>query len=307
MDLVMSLAESQKCHIAVANDPDADRLAACARDSSGKMKQLTGDQLGSLLGDELLRRAAGSSSSSKSLVLSTIVSSRILARLAGAYGSRHQETLTGFKWLGAVAKKSKEDGENFIFAYEEALGYLCSDKVWDKDGLSALVILSELAASLSTQNQSLWDRLEEIQRKVGISITLQKTIKLSPGKSGSTIMTSLRKEIPTLKKVGDCELALVDDLIDRPKKPQDPKEIPRNDVLRFYILTKEIQGKSKDEIMLGAPRIIVRPSGTEPKVKIYCEALGEIVGEEKFEEASSRIEKELDGIVDAFYEWMSKA
>lgn len=306
MDLVMALAESEKCQIAVANDPDADRLAACARDRTGRMKQLTGDQLGSVLGDELLRRTS-SSSSSQPVVLSTIVSSRILARLAGSCKARHQETLTGFKWLGKVAKTSKEEGENFVFAYEEALGYLCSEKVWDKDGLSALVILCELAAALNAKGQSLWDRLKEIHQNVGLSITLQKTIKLSPGKSGSSIMTSIRKEIPTMKKVGDYELALVDDLIDRPLKPQDPKEIPRNDVLRFYISSKETEGKSKEKIMLGAPRIIVRPSGTEPKVKIYCEALGEIKESENYEEASGRVEKELNGIVDAFYEWMSKA
>lgn len=121
MDALLALAEEHQSHIALANDPDADRLAIAARDGSGKMRQFTGDQLGALLGDELMQRAKKEKEDlSSSWTLSTIVSSRLLARLARTfYGAQHQETLTGFKWLGNAARSITERKETFLFAYEE--------------------------------------------------------------------------------------------------------------------------------------------------------------------------------------------
>ncbi|MCO5592464.1 hypothetical protein L7F22_046466 [Adiantum nelumboides] len=302
----MKLADAHDAQIAIANDPDADRLCACARDSSGQMRQLTGDQLGSLLGDALLERAASQVDPRKTLaVRSTIVSSRILARLAQKKGERvqHRETLTGFKWLGPAAERATQRGEQFVFGYEEALGYMVCDVVYDKDGLSGLVAIAELAYALYRQGLTLWDRLEEIHRAVGLSVTMQRTIKLQPGTSGSTIMKRLRADKP--QKVGSYPLALVDDLIERPTKAEAGEEdVPRNDVLRYYVGTPEGR-HTKEDIMLSAPRIIVRPSGTEPKVKIYCEMLGTVGGDEAYDKASARVTKDLTSIVDAFHHWMS--
>jgi phosphomannomutase len=322
MDLVMALADEKQCAVAIANDPDADRLCAAARDSTGKLRQLTGDELGTLLGDAMLRQLSADSAASPPWVLSTIVSSRLLARLAGAYGARHRETLTGFKWLGPAASALTSKGERFAFAYEEALGYMACSLVWDKDGLSALLALADLACALDAEGKTLLGRLEEIQRRVGVAITTQRTIRLQPGTSGSSIMKRVRAQKPD--RIGDFELALVEDLLDgRPPADTPEGEIPKNDVLRYFFATADISKESaRKEIMLGAPRIQVRPSGTEPKVracgsspgaprltrplqvKIYCEALGEVRAGESFEAAQQRIRAELDAIVDVVYAWL---
>lgn len=114
MDLVIALADAKGAQLAAANDPDADRMSCCARQKDGKMMQLTGDQVGSLLGYHILSTAPKGS-----WALNTVVSSRLLARIARYWGAQYQETLTGFKWLGAVAKDAEDRGDNFAFAYEE--------------------------------------------------------------------------------------------------------------------------------------------------------------------------------------------
>lgn len=261
MDLVHALADKHGAHIAIANDPDADRLSVSARNKQGEMTQMTGDHIGTILGDELLRRAkAAGRDMSTVWSLSTIVSSRLLARLAQATGSKHQETLTGFKWLGAVAQRLQDQqGQQFAFAYEEALGYMVTNEVWDKDGLSALLLLSLLAAELHEQGETLWTRLEHIHRSCGVSVTFPRTIPLGAGVTGDGIMGKLRGNLP--KTVAGRPVTLVDDLLERPKEPTDPTGIPRNDVLRFYIGGAD--GKSRRDIELTLPRVIIRPSGTE--------------------------------------------
>ena len=262
----MALADKHRAPLAIANDPDADRLCICVRDSKGTMRQMTGDQLGSLLGEALITRALERRSVGQLVsVRSTIVSSRILARVAQHRGVEHLETLTGFKWLGPSALRAVEDGKRFAFAYEEALGYMVTDVVLDKDGLSALLTIAELGYALHRQGKTLWDHLEAIHRSVGLSITMQRTIKLQPGMSGDAIMKRLRAE--ERSQVGQYPIVLTDDLLQRPLKAAAGVEgIPRNDVLRYYIGSKDAAGMSQEDVMLAQPRIIVRPSGTEPKV-----------------------------------------
>lgn len=272
-DLLIALANQHEAPLAIANDPDADRLCICARDRKGKMRQMTGDQLGSLLGDALITRYQQQAEVTSTIaVRSTIVSSRILAKLAKKRGAEHRETLTGFKWVGPSAQRAVDAGSRFAFGYEEALGYMVTDEVLDKDGLSALLAIAELAFSDYTRGQTLWNRLEAIHREVGLSITLQRTIKLQPGTSGDTIMKRLRGE--QRKQVGKYTIALTDDLLQRPPKAQaGVEDIPQNDVLRYYIGDEKSERMTKDEIMLSQPRIIVRPSGTEPKVSHVCHSL----------------------------------
>ncbi|PWN50567.1 Phosphoglucomutase, first 3 domain-containing protein [Violaceomyces palustris] len=324
--MVHDLSDKHGTDLAIANDPDADRLAVSARDSHGKLRQLTGDQLGTLLGDEMLRRAASTGVESRTWTLSTIVSSRLLARLSKSYGAKHVETLTGFKWLGNVAKgiEEREGKGSFAFGYEEALGYMCSRSVWDKDGLSALLLTLSLAMDLASEKggrRTLWDRLEEIHRRVGVSVTKQKIIKLSPGRKGTEVMDKLRRELEedgkssVASKDGKKEFSfsLVDDLISRPKFDLDKAEmgdlsIPKNDVLRFYVPSSEVrstESREEEDITLSDTRVIVRPSGTEPKVKIYTESLGHIRDGEDYVKALERVDGELDEVVDAFWEWMS--
>lgn len=265
MDKVIALADEHGCEIAIANDPDADRLSVCARNKSGAMVQLSGDDIGSLLGDALLRRAHRSTTGqgsdlSRSWVLNTIVSSRLLARLARHYGASHRETPTGFKWLGPAASALESAGDEFLFAYEEALGYMVLNLVWDKDGLSALLLLADLAFELRNENKTLLDRLEEVHRSVGLAVNTQRTIRLTAGTSGSQVMQRIRSKLP--ERIGRYEVLLTEDLKHAPE-PQDCKEgqMPRSDVIRFYFGTPQIQkGKaSLEEIRLGAPRIQVSP------------------------------------------------
>lgn len=311
MDLVIALADRVGATIAVANDPDADRLSACARDADGVMRQLTGDQVGALLGQRMLSLAAANKTADKKEVwaLSTVVSSRLLAKLAKQHGAHHRETLTGFKWLGAVAKDLSERGEKFVFAYEEALGYMVSPMVWDKDGLTAIVALCELAAELHQDGgKTLWDQLEAIHRgPAGASVTMPRTIRLPPGARGSDVMRKLRADLP--KKVEEHQVILVSDLLSNPISPpiDAPETLPRNDVLRLYFADGRYGKESKsEEILASAPRIIVRPSGTEPKVKIYCEKMDQIGEQEGYAEAMQRIERELGKLVDAFYSFVTE-
>lgn len=329
MDLVMRLADEHGCQVAIANDPDADRLCACARDSKGKMQQLSGDELGALLGDLLLSRSI--KDGGDSWVLNTIVSSRLLAALAGSYGAKHRETLTGFKWLGpAAASLDARSDSKFVFAYEEALGYMATNNVWDKDGLSALLALSDLAAELHAQGKTLIDRLEDIHRRVGLAVSTQRTIKLAPGVLGSSIMEKVRTK-GNPKKIGSYDVALTLDLASgRAPSLVDEGEIPKNDVLRYYVAAGELSAKSdQEQLKLKAPRVQVRPSGTEPKVrrlliqsilsllahspylpsqvKIYCEALGTVEEGESYDVARARVRSEIDAIADAFYEYLSES
>lgn len=223
-----------------------------------------------MLGDALMSRALDEGESASNLaVRCTIVSSRILARVANTRSVEHRETLTGFKWLGPSAERVVQSGRRFIFAYEEALGYMVSDVVFDKDGLSGLVAIAELAYALHREGKTLWDRLEEIHRRVGLSITMQRTIKLQPGMSGDAIMKRLRQE--KRSEVGGFPIVYTDDLIERPPKAEaQAEDIPKNNVLRYYIGTPGNKASTPEEIMLSQPRIIVRPSGTEPKASAEC-------------------------------------
>ncbi|PWY99165.1 putative phosphomannomutase [Testicularia cyperi] len=323
LELVHKLCEERKTGLAIVNDPDADRLAVSARDATGKLRALTGDQLGTLLGDEILRRAHKANGGKAGVwTLSTIVSSRLLARLSQYWGGRHVETLTGFKWLGNVARgiEAREGAGSFGFGYEEALGYMAASSVWDKDGLSSYLLILSVAFDLARDGRTLWDRLEEIHGLVGLSVTQQKIIKLSPTMKGTDVMTKLRHDLheaqkSSVEKNGKTfTFSLVDDLKSRPSYNEAKAEagdlsIPNNDVLRFYVAPSHAQHdgtqRDKQDIMLGDLRVIVRPSGTEPKVKIYSEALGKIANGEEYTVALERVTKELDEVVAAFWEWMS--
>lgn len=293
LELNHKLSDKHKTDLAIVNDPDADRLAVSARDRKGELRALTGDQLGTLLGDQVLRRANEKNGGTRKAgvwTLSTIVSSRLLARLSGYWGGRHVETLTGFKWLGNVAMgiEQREGVGSFGFGYEEALGYMSARSVWDKDGLSSFLLILSLAFDLAAQGKTLWDRLEEIHALVGVSVTSQRIIKLTPGRKGTEVMTKLRADLTSGKKSVEKDgktytFSLVDDLSSRPKYDVEKAakgdlSIPKNDVLRFYVPASHVDPataatRAQEEIMLGDTRIIVRPSGTEPKVSHSSNAM----------------------------------
>ncbi|KLN66756.1 phospho-sugar mutase [Vibrio sp. VPAP30] len=263
MDMVMALAKQHNADIACANDPDADRFAVAVRKPDGNYQMLTGDQVGTLFGHYLLSQTEAS----KQLVGNTIVSSTLLNKIADAHDATYFQTLTGFKWLTNVAMQKQSDDQQFLFAYEEALGYTVGNKVWDKDGLSALVAFAQLTAELKSQGKTIWDQLEAIYRQHGMYLNSQRSIALDP--KAPPVGDKLRANPPTM--IAGSKVEVTEDLKSLTKYFADGStqtiDLPASDVLIYHL-------------SCGA-RVIVRPSGTEPKLKCYYEVI------EKFEDSDS--------------------
>jgi phosphomannomutase len=237
MDLAMALAEEVGADLVVANDPDADRCAVAVPGPHG-WQMLRGDEVGVLLADHLLRQGRNG------VYASSIVSSSLLGKMAAAAGQPHQETLTGFKWIGRV--------DGLAFGYEEALGY-CVDPghVRDKDGISALLLVCELAATLKAEGRTLRDNLDRLAREHGLHATDQLSVRMSDLAQIPATMERLRTSSPTT--LGGFAVEGLDDL------SQGSAGIPPTDGLRYRLADHA--------------RVIVRPSGTEPKIKCYLEVV----------------------------------
>jgi phosphomannomutase len=249
--------------LGLAVDPDADRVAVLVRGRDGEPLQLTGDDVGALLGDWLLGSVT---SGDGRLVVSSVVSSSLLARVAAAHGARHAETLTGFKWLSRPAMEHPELVQ--VLAYEEAIGYAIGPEVRDKDGLSAAVAVASMAAASRAQGRTLLDDLDDLHRRHGAHVTDN---------------FSLRDEAP-----GGAarRAALVQRLVASPPERIGPERAtgvrsPAPDVLRIELGDRM--------------RVVVRPSGTEPKLKCYCEAV-EPVADGDVEEARRRARARLAAV-----------
>ncbi|WP_436793131.1 phospho-sugar mutase [Actinospongicola halichondriae] len=248
MDLVIALATAVDADVALANDPDADRLAVAVPTSDG-WRALTGDEVGVLLADHLLRHGAGGADR---LVATTVVSSSLLARLAQEHGVDFAETLTGFKWLAQASR-----GRDLVLAYEEALGYCVGNLVHDKDGISAAVVFTELVGALRSEGSSVRARLDEIARRHGLHLTAQWSTRFE-GLDGAALMAekvaALRSDPPT--SLGWTVVTSTEDLLaDGPLPPTDAV------------------------VLRGAGvRVVVRPSGTEPKLKAYVELVVPVDG-----------------------------
>lgn len=279
MDMVMALGKSVGADIACANDPDADRFAVAVKRPDGEYQMLTGDQVGSLFGDYLL---AGQPNA---LVGNTIVSSRLLRSIAKAHGAEYYQTLTGFKWLTNVAMIQESVDHPFLFAYEEALGYTVGNKVWDKDGLSALVAFSQLTGKLKAQGKTLWDKLEELYRQHGFYFNAQRSIALDP--KSPSIGEKLRRNPPT--EIAGKRIEVIEDLNTSVRQFADGTtetiDLPASDVL-IYLLEDQ-------------SRVIVRPSGTEPKLKCYYEVISDFPPEMDYAQANQSAEAKMLALIEA--------
>ncbi|GAM71176.1 phosphomannomutase [Vibrio sp. JCM 19236] len=277
MDMVMALGKSVDADIACANDPDADRFAVAVKRPDGEYQMLTGDQVGSLLGEYLLEDQP------RSLVGNTIVSSRLLSSIAKTHGAQYYQTLTGFKWLTNIAMQQQTKETPFLFAYEEALGYTVGSKVWDKDGLSALVAFSQLTAKLKAQGKTLWDKLEDIYRQHGFYLNAQRSIALDP--KAPPIGDKLRANPP--QEIAGKRVEVTEDLKTLTRLYDDGKteaiDLPASDVLIYYLEDKS--------------RVIVRPSGTEPKLKCYYEVISEFDSGMNFAEANELAQAKMDELI----------
>ena len=243
MDLVLGLAAIVDADIAIANDPDADRCAVAipvamsdssptGGDQSGGYRMLRGDEVGVLLADHLMRRGV------QGLYATTIVSSSLLRALCAARGQGYAETLTGFKWIVRA-------GAGLVYGYEEALGYcVAPEHVRDKDGITAGLLVAELAAGLKAELRTLGDRLDELAMEFGVYATDQISFRVDEISAIAEAMANLRAKPPA---------ALLDDAVSSLEDLA-----PETDVVI---------------IRTDSCRVVVRPSGTEPKLKAYLEVV----------------------------------
>ncbi|WP_028117563.1 phospho-sugar mutase [Ferrimonas senticii] len=270
MDLVIAEAQKVGALLACANDPDADRFAVAVRTEQGDYRMLSGDQVGALLGDYLLGRSQAQSA----LVGNTIVSSSLLGKIAAGYGAKHYQTLTGFKWLSNVGQSLENDQQRFLFAYEEALGYTVGSTVWDKDGISAMLAFCQMTAQLQAQGLTLWDKLASLYRQHGLHLNQQRSFALDA--NAAPIGDKLRQQ--PLTEIAAAKVVRHDDLKAQQTTFADGRTeaiaLPASDVLIYHLDN-------------GA-RVVVRPSGTEPKLKCYLEVVVELAHEETLARAEQR-------------------
>lgn len=281
MDAVLALATRIGADLVLANDPDADRLCVAVPDA-GSYRLLTGDQVGFLLADYLL----DVSPKDRRMVATTIVSSQLLSYLAQAAGADYRETLTGFKWIGNAAMKyERETGGRFVMGYEEALGYSVGPLVRDKDGVSACVLFAELVAWNRSRGRSVLQHLDDIYRRVGLFVTEQVSI-TKPGSEG---LAEIRAAMARFRSAPPTDIAghRVDAVIDLLRGEDG---LPAADVLVFKLA--------------GGRRIIMRPSGTEPKLKSYYEVRTPIDASEDIALARTRALAELAALRSAHQRMM---
>ncbi len=255
LDLALADAVRLGADLVVASDPDGDRLAVATRRPGHGLAGwvvLTGDQVGALLGASLLDRTAGEADPDDRLVASTIVSSTLLSKVAAAVGVQYAETLTGFKWI--VRAGDGVPGARFVFGYEEALGYAVGDVVRDKDGIGAALAMLTLAAEAKAAGRSVLDRYDELERAHGVHLTAQVTLRTT---DQAEVMRRLRADPPA--ELGGQPVTGVVDLA----TGNGTRGVPRADVLIFR---------------LPGARVVLRPSGTEPKIKCYIEITEPLAG-----------------------------
>lgn len=259
LDLALQAAAAHDADLVLANDPDADRLSAAVYDEAAQnWRQLNGDEMGALLGAHIIQRGPlrsgwQTTESAPGPVLgNSVVSSRLLGKLAAARGIGHEETLTGFKWLARVP--------NIAFGYEEAIGFDVDPvHVRDKDGIAAALIFCELMAALKAAGRTALTALDEIAAEAGVHLTSQVTVRVADLSQLGSITAALRAAPPA--QIAGSAVAEAFDLIEDPLPGQEFSQAKSTDVLIYLTADDD--------------RVIVRPSGTEPKVKCYLEAVGQ--------------------------------
>ncbi|QQR89540.1 MAG: phospho-sugar mutase [Myxococcales bacterium] len=271
MDLVLKLASRTDADIVLANDPDADRLAVACKDRSGSYHQLSGNEVGALLCEYQLRH---SRTPEKQSIFCSIVSSPLTALIARHYGAYFEQTLTGFKWIMNRALAKQKEGFCLALGFEEALGYAPSSEVADKDGISSAILMTEMASFYLKTGQNLHDVLIELWLRFGFHHSTALNIHLDSEMAEhiQSKLDALRKEPPNL--LGKLAVQRFCDYKTGQIKDRDGRSsqstLPSSNVLAFHLE--------------GGHRVMIRPSGTEPKLKIYlditlplasCEALAE--------------------------------
>ena len=291
LDLALALAAQEEADLVVANDPDADRLAVAVRDGEGQFIPLSGNEVGLLLAECLMSHGG---QRTKPMLATTIVSSTMLRKIASAHDAAYAETLTGFKWIANRAIAHGESGGDFVVGFEEALGYSVGPVVRDKDGVSALLLLLDLAAAEKERGRSLLDSLEDLYRRYGLHLAEQVALKL-PGADGAEKIRGLMERLRTAPPTSllGHSIAIVTDLSDNSRTVRGVREeagFPLSNVLGF-------------EFENGF-RILARPSGTEPKIKFYFEVQAAVGEGQELSQVRSDLSKVLESLKKAFLEML---
>ncbi|MFD4527668.1 phospho-sugar mutase [Streptomyces sp. NPDC058470] len=251
MDLAFAKARETEPDLIIANDPDADRCAVAVKDGAG-WRMLRGDEVGALLAQHLVKRGA------RGTFAESIVSSSLLGRIAEKAGLPYEETLTGFKWIARV--------EGLRYGYEEALGYCVDpDGVRDKDGITAALLITELASELKSRSRTLLDLLDDIAVEYGLHATDQLAVRVEDLSVIANAMRRLREQPPT--RLAGLAITRAEDLT------KGTDTLPPTDGLRYT---------------LEGARVIVRPSGTEPKLKCYLEVVVPVSSHERLGAARAK-------------------
>ncbi|MBG6217327.1 phosphomannomutase [Arthrobacter sp. CAN_A6] len=267
LDLALKTAAAADADLVIANDPDADRVALAAKDpSTGSWRMLRGDEVGTLLGLHLTARAPVTAGQHQ-VFANSIVSSRLLGRIATAAGIEHVQTLTGFKWIARV--------RNLGYGYEEALGYcVAPGVVRDKDGLSAALLLAELAAATKAAGRTLFDLLDDISLAHGLHAADQVSVRVESLRVLGVLMERLRHNPP--QSFAGSPVDTLQDLA------QGSATLPPTDGLLY--LTRD------------STRVIIRPSGTEPKLKCYLEVVEPVGSAAGLVDAKAAARARLDAV-----------
>ena len=295
LDLAREAAEREGASLVLANDPDADRLAVMVPGPDG-WRALTGDELGALLGDAVLARVAGRTPGSlpggrPPVVATTVVSGSLLRRLAQAAGVRCVTTLTGFKW---IARAGGDD--TLVYGYEQALGYAVRpDLVADKDGISAALLVLGVAAELAREGRTLADRLDDLALAHGLHVTRERSLR-AEGPTGLARLTDavkrVRKDPPrqlaghpvTVTDLREAAPGLVD-LAGGYAERAPGQPVPPTDVLIWQAGTDA--------------RVMVRPSGTEPVLKLYAEVVWPVRSRDELADARANAARQAERMLAA--------
>lgn len=295
MDLLLALASQEQADIAFANDPDADRLAMAVpmlgkdRSQISNWVTLTGNQIGCLLAHGLLSDAKLPWPKENALLINTMVSSPLYKSIAVHHGAQYKNTLTGFKWIANAMLKAKSQGLHPLLGYEEALGYCPFDDVHDKDGVSTLMLYVAYAQFLKAQGRSLAQELDEMKARYGQVMSTQRSI-VRDGPQGLDEIKHAMQHVRTLISGPNlswsmCGLSLlyVEDYLEKKRTTSDhqviPMDSPTSNLLCF--------------VFQGGHRLLMRPSGTEPKLKLYVDLfVSELSHPQHADELAKQLESE---------------
>lgn len=270
LELALTLATDLDADIVLANDPDTDRLSVSLPTPAGKWRTLSGNQVGSLLGDFVLEHT----SQDAPIVITSIVSSPMLSDIARGRGARHVSTLTGFKWIGNAALELEAAGEGtFVFGYEEALGYSVGRAVRDKDGISAAVTFADLTAWARSNGLTVWDRLAALYQTHGLWVSTQQSVVRMGARGAEEIVEAIdRVASDPPATLGQGKVEGVTDY--RTGATDRPSFMPAASLVEFDLGDRG--------------RALARPSGTEPKLKVYVDLKSHLAaGEDVWESEGS--------------------